>query len=896
MVAWSARSAGLLGRLGEKRRIDELTGGAASGQGGALTLLGEAGIGKSALLAHAAHAAPAFRAIRACGSEFEQQMPYSGLHQLCVPVLEHLDGLPQRHSEALRVAFGLVEGTPDSFQIGLAALGLLTAAAQERPLLCLIDDAHWLDGASLQVMLFLARRVGSDAIAMLFAARPGYRAGELDELPRLVVRGLNDEDARVLLATRSAFPLDDQVRDRLIAEAQGSPLALLELPRAGGFLPPDASSVPTRIERGFQARLTDLSAAARLLLTVAGADPTGDPGLLWAAARDLGLDLALAGEEAATTGLVEFGHRIRFCHPLARSAVYRAAPAAERRTAHAALAGATDARVAPDRRVWHRAQAAAGPDDDVAAELERCASRARARGGVAAAAAFLERSVALSLHPGRRIERTLAAAQAHFDAGTTDTVGDLLATLETTALDEYQLARVDLLRGRTAFTQERDDGPMLMTRAAQRLSALDPEQARDSFLDALDMSLVVGRGGGVIREVVAVARSAAPPSDSPDLLDALIELVTNGSSTAAPLLRRTLHGDDEPLWVRRPALATMIAIELWDPETHTVIADRLLKEGRASGSPLVLRLGLAQKAVDAVMTGDIGQAIAATAEEAAIADAVGLPPLVYHRLHLAAQRGRREEFLELAHAAGNAPRRTGRVTNLHATAATLYNGLADHPAALAAARRATEHDDIFLTGSALPELIEAAVHCNDHAAAVEALASLTERTEASGATAGRGIAACARGLVTGVEHHFAEAVELLAESRLVPYLGRAHLSYGQWLRRRGRRRDCRRHLHTAHELLSGAGNEGFTRQAAEGLRATGEKVRSRSEQPYEKLTMQEVAVARLVAAGATSNEVAGQLFISKRTVDAHLRSIFRKLELTSRRQLKDHPDLLVHDR
>ncbi|MFC9428873.1 AAA family ATPase [Streptomyces sp. NPDC056987] len=887
----------LLGRFDEKRHMDELTGRAASGRGGALALRGEAGIGKSALLAHAADTASAFRVIRASGSEFEQHLPYSGLHQLCVPMLEHLDALPHPRRDDLRAAFGMAEGTPDSFHIGLAALGLLTAAAQERPLLCLIDDAQWLDSASLQVMLFLGRRITTDPIAMLFAARSGDGAAELDELPGLVVRGLNDRDARTLLTTRSPFPLDDQVRDRLIAEAQGSPLALLELPRAGGFVPPEMSSVPSRIEHGFQARLTGLTAEARLLLTVAAADPTGDPGLLWAAARHLGLDLARSSAEAATTGLAEFGHRIRFCHPLARSAVYRAASARERHVAHGALAEVTDPTGAPDRQVWHRAQAGAGPDDDIATALEQCASRARARGGVAAAAAFLERSVALSLDPGRRIERTLAAAQAHFDAGTTDVAEGLLATLETAALDDHQHARVDLLRGRTAFTRRHDDaGPMLMTRAAQRLVALHPRQARESFLDALEMSLVVGRGGGVIRKVVAAARSAAPASDSPDLLDALIELVTNGYPTAAPLLHRTLHGEHEPLWFRRPALAAMIAIELWDPRTHTDIADWLVKDGRESGSPLVLRLGLAQQAIDAVMTGDLGKAIAATAEEAAIADAAGIPPLTYHRLHLAAQRGRREEFEQLAREAENGPHGTGQVTNLHSTTALLNNGLAHYPAALAAARRATEHDDIFLTGSALPELIEAAVHCDDHATAKEALASLTERTEAGGTTVGRGIAAYARGLVTGVEHHFQESVELLAKERLAPYLGRAHLLYGQWLRREGRRRDCRRHLRTAHELLSRAGSEGFAARAANELRATGERVRPRSEQPYEKLTMQEVAVARLVASGATSNEVAGQLFISKRTVDAHLRNIFRKLGLTSRRQLKDHPELLTQER
>jgi DNA-binding CsgD family transcriptional regulator len=887
----------IVGRLAERRQLAEVTGRAAAGRGGTLVLRGEAGIGKSALLADVAEQAPAFRVVHASGSEFEQELPYAGLHQLCLPMLDHLAELPGHQRDALRAAFGLADGPPDPYRIGPATLGLLTAAARRQPLLCLIDDAQWLDSASSKALLFLARRVASDAVVLLFAVRSRDGSDDLAELPGLTLRGLPDDDAKALLLTRSPFPVDDQVRDRLVAEAQGSPLALLELPRAGGFAPPAGSSVPSRIEHGYRARLAGVSAPARLLLTVASADPTGDPGLLWTAARHLGLDLTAAGAEATGTELAEFGHRIRFCHPLARSAVYRAAAADERRRAHRALAEATDPAVAPDRRAWHRAQASTGPDDTVAGELERCASRARARGGVAAAAAFLERSVALSLDPDRRIDRTLTAAQAIFDAGRADDAVALLATLGATALDDRRRARVELVRGRAAFTRHRDEtGPMLMTSAAERLSTVDPAWARDCFLDALEMSLVVGRGGGVIRKVVSAARSAAPASARPDLLDALTELVTDGYPAAVPLLRRSLHGDGEPLWLRRPALASMIAVELWDLEAHTTIAEWLVEQGRESGSPQLLQLGLAQKAVDAVITGDPARALGAAAEETAIAEAAGLAPLAYHRLHLAAQRGRREEFLELARAVKEAPRSAGRATNLHATAAMLHNGLADYPAALRAAQRAVERHDIFLTGTALPELIEAAVRCGDHTAAAQALAALTEHTEASGSTAGRGIAAYARGLVTGVEDHFRQAVELLTEGRLLPYLGRAHLLYGEWLRREGRRRDCRPQLHTAYELLSRAGSEGFARRAADELRVTGERVSSRAEQPHERLTMQEIAVARLVASSATSSEVAGRLFISKRTVDAHLRSIFRKLGITSRRQLKDHPGLLAHDR
>nr|WP_106192491.1 LuxR family transcriptional regulator [Umezawaea tangerina] len=880
----------LVGRDRETRRLDELVDAARAGRGGSLVLGGEAGIGKSALLAHAVRAASGFRVLRAFGAEFEQELPYSALHQLCAPLLDRVAGLPDRRRDALHVAFGLAEGTPQPFQVGLAVLELVTAVGGEQPVLCVVDDAQWLDAASSQTMAFLARRVAADPVAVLLGLRLPATTEELTGLPRLAVAGLGDQDAKTLLAARYPFPLDDRVRDRLVAEADGNPLALLELPRAGGFALPAASSVPSRIEDGFRARLAGLPADARLLLTIACADPTGDPGLLWPAADALGVEVRTASAAAAATGLVEFAARIRFCHPLARSAVYRAAPDDVRRAAHGALAGATDPRTAPDRRAWHRAQACAGPDEDVAVDLERRASRARARGGVAAAAAFLERSVALSLDARRRTERTLTAARTCVEAGATGRAADLLATLDDAGLEEVHRARADLLRGRIAFTRPGDnDGPALTVSAARRLSTLDPDRARDCFLDALEMSLVVGRAGHVVDEVLRAARASAPAPSSPDLLEALITLAERGFRASVPLLREALHAEGSPLWSRRPALASMISIELWDSDTYCAIGERLLEEGRESGSPLLLRLAFAQQVYEAVFAGDLGRALAATAEEEAVADATGEPPLVHHRLHLAAMRGHRGEVRRLFREATTAD--TGQVTNVHWTAALLHNGLADYPAALAAARAATEHGDIFLTGAALPELVEAAVTCGEPVVAERALEALTERTGATGTAIGQGVTAYSRGLVTGAEDDYREAVDRLADVTFRHYLGRAHLVYGEWLRRKGRRVDCLRELRAAHELFAAAGAEAFARRAAGELRAAGHRVQRRSAQAYETLTMQQVAVARLVASGATSNEVATQLFLSKRTVDAHLRTIFRKLGVTSRRQLKDHPDL-----
>ncbi|MFG1603897.1 AAA family ATPase [Actinoplanes sp. NPDC049265] len=871
----------LMGRHAETRRIDELIGAARTGRGGVLVLRGEAGIGKSALLDHARRSAPGFRIVEASGSEFETELPFAALHQLCVPMLGRLAELPAPHRDALRIAFGLVTGAPDPFRIGLATLELMSAAGGQ-PLLCVVDDAHWLDAASSRALAFLARRVSAEPVAMLFAVR---EAGVLDELPGLPVGGLSDADARALLTVDG--PLDEQVRERIVAEARGNPLGLLELPRAGGFASP-GPAVPTRIERGFQARLDGQPDDVRLLLTLAGADPTGNPGLLWPAARRLGLDGPATSRAATATGLVEFATRVRFCHPLARSAVYRAATVDDRQAVHRALAEVTDPIADPDRRAWHRAEAVGGPDDDVAADLARSAHRAQSRGGMAAAAAFFERAAALSLDAGPRFEHTVAAAQAHLDAGRAETAAGLLTTVEDSALTEVQRARVELLRGRIAFVRRGDnDGPAFMLRAAQRLAPIDPNWSRTTFLDALEMSLAVGRAAGLMDVVLA----AAPATGDGDVLDALSLLAKEGHRTIAPLLREVLH---TPLWTTRPALAVMLAGELWDPHAYASIVDWLLTTGREQGSPFVLGLGLAQLTSLSVLTGDLGRAIAAIAEEEAIADAIGAPPKLYPRLQLAALRGRRDEALALFRTATAAATEHGAgqlIANVHLSAAILHNGLGDYPAALAAARQAAEPGDLSLAGFALPELVEAAVRSGKPTAARTALAALTERADGSGTNTGLGVAAYARGLVTGREEDYREAVDRLTDSPLVPYRARAHLLYGEWLRREGRRRDCRPQLRTAHELMSASGMEAFTRRAASELRATGETARSRTGHTYDQLTMQEMSIARLVATGATSNEVAARLFLSPRTVDAHLRNIFRKLGITSRRQLRDQPDL-----
>ncbi|MEW9552381.1 AAA family ATPase [Nonomuraea sp. NPDC050783] len=883
----------LVGRQEETGRVVALVEAARQGQGGALVLRGEPGIGKTRLLRHAEQAAGDFLVMRAFGAEFEMELPFAVLHQLCAPVLDKVTALPGPHRRALEIAFGLDTGTPDPFLVGVATLGLLVEAAPERPLLCLVDDAQWLDHASARALAFLARRVAGERVALLLSVREPHRLAEFDELPSLELKGLGELDARALLAAAIRAPLDERVRDRILAEARGNPLALLELPRsaglagmAGGFaLPPSAPGV---IEQSFRARLELLSPPARLLLTVAAADPVGDPGLLWRAAELLGIERSASAEAAA---LVEFGTRIRFSHPLARSTAYRAAPADDRRRAHEALAAVTDPAADPDRLAWHRAEASTGPDEEVAAELEQSAARAQARGGVAAAAAFLERSAALTLTPGLRAERVLAAAQAKLSVGAYDVAAELLASAETAPLDQRQRARIDLLRGKLSFARRRGgEGPTTyLLSAAARLADLDPAWSRACYLDAMETGILIGGLGPVVEAARHAPPALRPPSSADAVLDGLVTLVTDGHLAAAPVLGPIVGDTGDEVWARWPSMGFMLAVELWDHGALHGIPARVVAAGRESGSFHLLPIGLAMLATATVHAGDFGAATEMISEEEAIAAATGAAPLVYPRIHLAAMRGRREEAAELFDGVLAASQRMS--LSVQWATSVLNNGLADYRPALEAARQAVAHGDLGLSGLALPELIEAAVRCGEPELAASALRTLSERTRAGRQAWGLGVEAYSRALVTEDEDAYREAVEHLDDTPMAIYRARAHLLYGESLRRRGRRREARERLRTAHELLSDLGAQAFADRAAAELRATGEHTRSRSSQVADQLTLQELHIARLVADGASSKEVAAKLFLSPRTVDAHLRNIFRKLGLTSRKQLRDLPGI-----
>ena len=901
----------LQGRRTECAALDRLLEAARGGHSAVVVVRGEAGIGKTALLGYAAERAEGCRVLQAVGVESEMELPFAGLHQLCTPLLAGLDRLPPPQRDALGTAFGLTSGArPDRFLVGLAVLSLLSDGAEERPFLCLIDDVQWLDQSSLQVLAFVARRLEAESIVLVFAVRESGELDALAGLPELQLEGLTDAHARELLASVVSGPLDERVGERIIAETHGNPLALLELPHgsspadlAGGFALTAALPLPGRIEESFRRRVERLPAASQRLLLVGAAEPTGDPTLLWRAAERLDLGPEAVGP-AEAAGLLTLGDRVTFRHPLLRSTIYRAASPEERRNAHQALAAATDPELDPDRRAWHRAQAAVAPDEDVASELERSADRARARGGLPAAAAFLERSAALTPDPAHRAGRELNAAQIKHEAGAPTAALKLLAAADDGPLDKLQRARLERLRAQLAFALRRgSDAPPLLLTAAKRLEPLDAGLARETFLEALAAAIFAGRlgsGCGVL-EVAEAARAApAAPQPAPTidlLLDGLASRFTVGYAAGVLPLRQALaavsrdegHSEDDIHWLW---LACRIAPDLWEDETWHELATRQLQVAREAGALSVLPLAATYRAGVHVHAGEFAAAAALIEEADAITEATGNAPLGYTSLVLAAWRGREAEALELIEASREdaAGRGEGRAITLaeYATA-VLYNGLGRYREALAAAEGASEHEDLGLFGWALIELVEAAARDHEPQLAAEALELLSERTGLTGTDWALGIEARSRALLDegqGAEDLYLEATERLARCRIRVHLARAHLLYGEWLRRENRRIDARESLRTAHELFSTMGAEAFAERAARELLATGEKARKRTADTRGQLTAQETQIAELAREGHSNPEIGAQLFISPRTVEYHLHKVFTKLEISSRNELQ----------
>jgi DNA-binding CsgD family transcriptional regulator/tetratricopeptide (TPR) repeat protein len=899
----------LWGRREECAALDRLLASVRAGRSRALVVRGEPGIGKTALLSYAADTAPDFQVIRAEGVQSEMELPFASLRQLCGRMLNRLDGLPAPQRDALGVAFGLRSGgAPDRFLVGLAVLGLLAEVAADQPLLCLIDDAQWLDQASAQALAFVARRLDAESVAVILGTRDARPTPDLAGVAELALEGLSDADSRALLASVIPGRLDERVRDRIIAESGGNPLALLELSRgvtaaelAGGFGVTGPQPVAGRIEQSFLRQIAPLPEPTRRLLLLAAVEPTGDPALLSRAADRLGLGVE-AADAAESEGLLEIGARVSFRHPLVRSAVYRSASPPQRRAVHLALADATDPEADPDRRAWHLAQAAAGPDEDVAANLERSAERAHARGGLAAAAAFLQRASELTPDQGRRAARALAAAQAQARAGAPHTALGLLCLAEAGPLDEFQRACVDLLRGQVAFAVNRgSDAPPLLLNAARRLTPLDVSLARETYLDALSAATFVGRlsSGVGLAEVARAARAALPLAHHPGpadlLLDGLVLLLTEGYAAGVPTLRQALRAfrseaasrEEEIRWLW---LAGHVALDLWDDESWRVLAERHVRVARDSGALSMLPIALNTRIGVHLSAGEFAAAASLIEEVKAVTEATGGQLAPYVGLALAAFEGRRHQVLPEATVGDVVARGEGLGLTITRWAnAVIFNALGRYEDAASAAERASEHpEDLRFYNRALVEFIEAAARSGNAGRAGDALERLSESTRASGSDWALGIEARSRALVSEghvAEDLYREAIDRLSRPGVRVALARAHLIYGEWLRRENRRIDAREQLRTAHQMFVTMGADGFAERAARELGATGERVRKRTPHATVQLTARELQIAQLAGDGLSNPEIAAQLFMSRRTVEYHLHKIFTKLAIRSRNEL-----------
>jgi DNA-binding CsgD family transcriptional regulator len=905
----------LIDREVEQEALRDLIANARTGMGGALVLRGDAGVGKSTLLEQAIASAPDLQALRVVAVESEMALGFAAVHQLVRPLLPALDRLPEPQRRALGICFGLVSGPPaDRFLIGLAVLTLLADAAASRPVLCVVDDTQWLDEESADVLGFVARRLLAYGIAVLFAVREtAERDFRMTGLPELRIAGLSTRDASDLLEAVSGAAVAADVGEHIVAETGGNPLVLLELAReltpaqlAGRAPLPEPLPLGRRLEGQFRLRVRRLPPDTQALLLLAAADQPAEPCRLWRAATELGIPES-AGTAAEAAELAVFWPEVRFQHPLVRSAVYHAATAAERRRAHRALAAAcaADVDVNVDRGTRHLAAATAGPDATVAAEVEALAEREQSRGGYSTVATLLERAAALTPDPTLRAERLLRSAGAELSAGAVDRASSLLA--QATPRLRGQVAKGEAIRleGTIRLAVGRGvEAASTLLRAARELQPLDPRAARDSLLTAVEAVLYAGWSaqGPLLEEIT---RSAEGPttSDGPDVpaLDLLVQAyarrASSGYVAAVPAFRRAVDAFlaedlDADVVLQRSLLAIIAAAEVGDVVAVDALASRWVRLARETGALSTLRLALAIRGTFAdVPRGRLADAAVAAAESRELAHATGNP-----RIAGGAGNG---DLLTLVLSGREAEARVtaARLTRA-ATAATpifaayglgiLELSLGNYEAAAACLDKVCEGDVPVIGTSALPELAEAYARLGRRERADAAVRRYAERALATGTSLARGVLARSQALVADpgqARDRYEEAIELLTGSPATLELARAHLLYGEWLRRQRRRREARDQLRTAFDMFDSMGADGFAERARIELRATGERVGKRDVGAPEELTPQETQIAALVSQGEANRDIAARLFLSPSTVEYHLRKVFRKLDVTSRTQL-----------
>jgi DNA-binding CsgD family transcriptional regulator len=906
----------LLDRLNERIQIDHVLEAAEQGMSAVLVLQGEAGTGKTALLEYAIGSASDLGVVRLVGIESEIGLSFAALHQLLLPFLGDLDSLPAPLRHALATAFGLHDGgPPDRFLVGLASLTLLSGAATARSLLCVVDDAQWLDQESAAVLAFVARRLHADAIGMLFAVRdPSERHASLDGLPRLRVRGLGPADARELLASAAADRIDSEVSERIIAQTSGNPLALIELGRelAPGQLTGEiALPQPLPLGRSLQARFLSqvrgLPAATQIMLLTAAADPTGNPALLWRAGQQLSFGFDAAGP-AEAHDLVTIGPTtLTFRHPLVRSAIYHGATLVDRQRVHRALAEATDRGSGADLRAWHRSEAAHEPDETVAAELEHAAERAWSRGGWAATGAYLTRSASLTPDAAARLRRVLAAAQAENTAGASLRAQALLDSVAGQLDDPRQRMVAQRIQGAIYYAlMEPAKTASILLSAARQIAPIDIGLARDALLDALAASRVCGRLGAAGASGADIARAARSMPPSPKaatgisdlLLDADTTLLLDGHEAAVPQLSRVvaalrqapMDSADLLTWT---GIGCWAAGALGDDDALYSLGSRLEEQARVQGAVPALSIALLFAGVSELFAGTLGRARAMFTERDAIEEARSSNCGVGKVMVLAWQ-GQVSETRAQAAAVARAATEDGlgwKLVYVEYALAVLELGLGHYEEALASAPHGYE-ENVILSTFALPDLIEAAVRCGQLEIARDILDRVGRRAAASPTPLALGLLARSRALLADgpdAEALYREAIGHLRLARGVSHLARAHLLLGEWLRRNKRRRDAREHLQAAHSAFETMGAGAFAERARLELAATGQTARKRTPGHHGDLTPQELHVAVLAAAGSTNPEIAAQLFISPKTVDYHLGKIFRKVGVGSRRELARVP-------
>ena len=898
---------GLLGRIRERERLDTMLAHIRDGYSAALVIRGPPGIGKTALLRYAARQASGVRTVEIEGIQAEMELGFAAIHQLCAPLFDALDRLTTPQRSALEVALGIAPGdAPDRFLVAVAVLNLLSATAETRPLLCLVDDTQWLDVASAQTLGFVARRLRAESVAIVFGLREPATTRALDGLPQLSLQGLDEPDARTLLSRTVPGLLDQRVRDRIIAETGANPLALVELSqrmsrseRAAGFALDVADSLPGRLEERYLERVARLPEATRRLVLLAAAEPLGDAAILWRAAEQLRIDPG-ALDPATEAALLEIDDRVRFRHPLVRSAVYRAAAPDERRKVHHALAEVSDPEIAADRRAWHRALAAGGADEAVAADLERSAGRAQQRGGLAAAAALLERATALTPDPVRQAARALTAANAVFQAGDFPATQRLLATAESAPLDDHHRSSVALLRGHVAFASGHGTAAVarLMLEAARELEKSDLATARRAYLTAWRAATAAGHlgGAGVLSDICRAVRRLPRLPPTPHALDLLLEglalLTTDGRTAATPVLKRAasavaeMPADDVLRW---GGLSVSAGSAIWDSASASAIAERQAQIVRDAAALAELPTHLSALAVEKAWLGDFAAARALIAEGESVAAATGSHKPPFAAVRLAALQGDEAEASALIDAAIEEATANGQGTGAKFaqwSAAVLYNGLARYDDAAAAAQEATANAiDPWQSMWVLPELVEAAARAGDLDRAHDALERLVETTQPAATDFALGIEARSRAILSvgaAAEGLHLEAIERLSRTRLRPELARGHLLFGEWLRREGRSVDAREQLRTAEAMFAAIGMAAFAERARAELVASGAKVRKPHQDARAELTPQEEQIAWLARDGLTNAEIGAQLFLSPRTIEWHLHKVFAKLRIDDR--------------